>query len=1688
MVGIGSSAGGLAALKVLIAGLEETGRVSYVIAQHVSPTHNSLLVELLAPRTKLKIIELREACTPLADTVYVVPPNSDAEIVSGELQPCPPNHRQTPSPNVDRLFLSMASAYQGNAIGVLLSGTGSDGTIGMKAVKEAGGVALVQEPASAQYDGMPRSAIKAGVADLVLSPDRMGESISQMVGALGRINENLPKSPAEAPDSLNRIYQHVLDRTGVNLRDYKATTILRRINRRAAIVSKASLKDYADLIAENSSETVQLASDLSVTVTEFFRDGDAFTALRGVLERLTEYAEAGKPLRIWVPGCATGEEAYSIAILLEEIRREKRRQFDWIMFVTDMNSDSVAAARAGSYSHTSLAKLSDELVDRYFDRSTDGATVRKELRQQMVFATQNLIMDPPFSRLDLISCRNLLIYLDTEAQKKTLAAFHYSLREGRYLFLGSAETADVAKELFDVKDRKHRLYTRSDRASTFVLPQLGRNDFSDGRHAGGTKGELPRNRSIAERARDLICDSYAPPSVVINSDDRIVHFTGDLSDFVTLPRGPADWYVHDLVTSPISAEVRALVHRCRRDRQTVRGGTYTLPTGDQPRRVTPVAHYSMENGDAVVLLAFEASIAPAATEAGAETDAATGSGSGRLISELQSELASTREHLQTVVEEVETSNEELQTLNEELQSSNEELQSTNEELQTSNEELQSTNEELLTVNEELSAKSVELEVSRTDLVNVKESLDLPLLVVDSHLRLIHLNECVSEVVNGELPSVGEALARIRWDFDPAEMNQLVATVTHESEMRETTVTTRDGRWLKARVSPYRSESRDIRGAIITLLDMTREREDELRRAQRDAMNRLMVNSSTIGMVVTDRENGILRVNPATLKLLERGEDGLIGRPLIEFIHPDDARNAERALNALHRGRVETANEELRVVSGDGSAIWCSLSATMFDNDKGSEVLLQLQNITGMRNRQDRLAQERTQLKLLNEVARKLVTAESLPALRGRILADLAVIYDDLRLAYYKAERHRLVATNSVEPEGWPTAVGCTYEFRTDSTYARRLRGQHTIEASDTQSSELYESQKAELLAQGVLAIAEVPVFRDDALTGVLRMESAAIRNWTEFDLRTVQAVAELMSVAERDFAAVEAQHEAMQSLSDQQERMAVTLSSIGDGVITTDIEGQVDYMNPAAEEMSGWSRDEATGRSLFNIYRVIQGDTRRQVPNPVEYCLREGEATEQHELDLMLVRKSGEKVAVSHSAAPIRNQAGVLIGAILVFRDVSQTRMFTRELSRRATRDALTGLANRAEFERLLELGIADARRNGGTHVLMYIDLDRFKVVNDTAGHTAGDALLKEVSELTNNCLRQSDTLARIGGDEFAVLLERCSLSRAETIGQKIVDAIAGYHFEWQSHRFTIGASIGVAAIGPDASTITDAISRADAACYTAKNRGRNQVVIHDESDSAIRMQRDQAELLSRIGRAVEEDEFRFAMQSAVPAEAELPPYQEMLLRLPSDDGEPIPAERFLPTATRYGLLGNIDRWVVRTLLPMLPATRDGAMPGLVAINLSQSAIADLRFHDYLSRHIERAGVDASRLCLEVPEAAATEYSADLDRFVSTFSELGCRIALDDFGGGIGSFGNLKHLRLDYVKIGSSFIDGLKHDNIDRALIQAICQICHDIDRKVIACRVEDEAARDTLHELGVDCVQGRVNGDMTELEKLLRP
>ena len=850
IVGIGASAGGLEALEQFLGHVPADSGMAFVVVQHLDPTHKGIMVELLQRATAMKVIQVKDRLKVEPNRVYVIPPNKDMSILHGVLHllaPVAPRGLRLP---IDFFFRSLADDRQERSVGVILSGMGSDGTLGLRAIKEKAGVVFVQAPASAKFDGMPRSAIDAGLADVVAPAEELpGRIIAyhQHVPLIARPGLSLD---GKAQTALEKVVILLRAQTGHDFSLYKKSTIYRRIERRMGLHQIGKIADYVRYLQENPQETELLFKELLIGVTSFFRDPAAWKQLKGeVIPSLLAGRPTGGVLRAWVPGCSTGEEAYSLAIVFKEALEqvEPVGSFSLQVFATDLDRDAIDKARLGVYPANIATDVSAERLRRFFVKEEHGYRVGKEIREMVVFATQNIVMDPPFTKLDMLTCRNLLIYLAPELQKKLLSLLHYSLNPGGILFLGSAETIGTSTDLFTPLHGKTRLFRRLDsalRAEPVEFPSSFAHDVPGVPEQPQTLKPAANLQTLADQ---LLLQHYSPAAVLVNDKGDILYISGRTGKYLEPAAGKANWNIFAMAREGLHYELTGAFRKAVQKKGAValRNVKVGINGGVQAVDVIVQAIEEPETLRGMVMVVFTDVATPPETKAPGRPQPA--SAHGAKLAQLEQELHHAREELQTTREEMQTSQEELKSSNEELQSANEELQSTNEELTTSKEEMQSLNEELQTVNHELQAKVDELSRANNDMKNLLNSTEIATLFLDSKLQVRRFTTQAAKIIKLIPGDAGRPITDIASDLLYPELAEDVQEVLRTLVFVERPVATRDGRWFTVRVMPYRTLEDRIDGVVITFTDVTvaKTLEAQLRETQHNLEERAAVQTTEL---------------------------------------------------------------------------------------------------------------------------------------------------------------------------------------------------------------------------------------------------------------------------------------------------------------------------------------------------------------------------------------------------------------------------------------------------------------------------------------------------------------------------------------------------------------------------------------------------------------------------------------------------------------------------------------------------------------------------------------------------------------------------------------------------------------------------------------------------------------------------
>jgi len=962
IVGIGASAGGLTALEAFFSAMPADANpgMAFVLVQHLSPDHKSILTEIIQRYTRMQVFEVEDGVRVQANCAYIIPPNRDMAFLNGALQllePVEPRGHRLP---IDFLFRSMAIDQHERAIAIVLSGTGSDGTLGVRAIKGEGGMVMVQNPDSAEFDGMPRSALATGLVDYQLPPAEMpAQLIAYATHAFGRPPHPASATAPQSENALKKIFILLRAQTGHDFSQYKPSTIYRRIERRMAVHQIDTLDSYVKYLQQTPIEVQALFNDVLIGVTNFFRDPEAFAALQiQVIPKLFEGKPPGSVVRVWSAGCSTGEEAYSIAILLQEQMEALKASYKLQIFATDIDSRAIATARTGIYPASIAADISADRLARFFSAESDGSAYRvhKGIRDLLVFSEQDLIKDPPFSKLDLISCRNLLIYLGGDLQKKLISLFHYALQPGGMLFLGTSETVSEHGDLFATLDRKAKLYRRKESfqgtqrtALKHFLPPFIEKEpalpLVPGRLSPATK------LSLRELTEQTFLQQLAPVGALVNAHGDLLYLQGRTGLYLEPTPGEAGISnILKMAREGLRRDLTSALHKATSSRDTVRVAGLRVKTN---------SHFTWINLSVCQVLAGPAgaldstlylvmleeaavqepppdpALAPSepiSTDAGLDAK----SDSSAFIAALKEELHAKEEYLHAAKEELETSNEELKSSNEEMQSVNEELQSTNEELETSKEELQSLNEELNTVNAELQIKVYDLSRVNNDMNNLLAGTGIGTIFVDHALRILRFTPTVMQIINLIQSDVGRPVGHIVSNM--VGYSELVADVQEVLKTlipKDVVVQTTDAKSYTMRILPYRTLDNVIEGAVITFVDITDvvHAREALRLANNQLRLAVVVRDASDAITVQDLDGLIIAWNP--------GAELLYGWTEVEALQMNTCERIPKALQKEALARVRQLSQAKKLepyqtqrLTKEGKLIEVSLTATALVNKTG----------------------------------------------------------------------------------------------------------------------------------------------------------------------------------------------------------------------------------------------------------------------------------------------------------------------------------------------------------------------------------------------------------------------------------------------------------------------------------------------------------------------------------------------------------------------------------------------------------------------------------------------------------------------------------------------------------------------------------------------------------------------------------
>jgi two-component system CheB/CheR fusion protein len=959
VVGIGASAGGLDAFKRFFAAMPPDSGMAFVLIPHLDPTHRSLMVELLGRQTKMQVCEAATGMPIEADHVYIIPPNKSLSVRDCRLYLSPPPSRQGFPTALDGFFRSLAEDQQERAIGIILSGTGSHGISGMKEIKAVGGLLMVQDPKTAEYDQMPQNALDTGLVDYSLAPEKMPEVLLKYIRH-PYLHSPVPlPADDEATDQITPVLELLRTRSRYDFRGYRKKMLIRRTQRRMGICQVEQIADYVAYLRKHPPEVTALGRDFLIGVTSFFRESEAFETLRQrVIADLVEGQSGEMPVRIWVPACATGEEAYSLAILLSEQFALAKKPVNFQIFASDIDGDALDVARKGVYSASAVGELLPERIQKFFVRTDENHFhVNKQLRASIIVTRQNLISDAPFSKLDLISCRNLLIYLEPELQQKIISLFHFALNERGHLFLGCSESIGRQTDLFEPVSKKWRLFQRVPSARHTLIPvPLVSNEHRRIRTSNLEQDFRPQLTS-SELMQKLLLARFAPASVLINRKYEVLSLFGRTSDYLELPTGELTRDLMSLLRQGLRTKIRAACHKLLRGSEAVAeiDAHVSRHSSSVHCTISVTLLHEPRDAEGLLLVVFQdrtEDVTPRSAHpitAEEESD---------VVRHLEHEVESTRDDLQSTIEELHSSSEEVMSMNEELQSANEELE-------TSKEELQSFNEELTTVNSQLQDKVDESERANNDIRNLLNSTEIATVFLDTDLRIRRFTPATFHLLRLIATDIGRSIRDFALRFTDKTLLQDAGRVLDTLEPVETVVHSDEGRYFLRRILPYRTVDNVLEGVVLTFVDLTERMRSETRSRRLDGVLR----DSNDAVALLDFKGQIMAWNGGAARLYGYNEEEALKLRISDLVPEDDRAEQQKLLQRISQGEEIKSFETRRLTkSGTLLEIWSTI--TLLTNDSGHPTAIATtdRDVTERKRTEHALAESERRMRAVVETA------------------------------------------------------------------------------------------------------------------------------------------------------------------------------------------------------------------------------------------------------------------------------------------------------------------------------------------------------------------------------------------------------------------------------------------------------------------------------------------------------------------------------------------------------------------------------------------------------------------------------------------------------------------------------------------------------------------------------------------------
>lgn len=1647
VVGIGASAGGVNAIESFFSTVTNAKDICYIVFLHSDPTQKSLLTELISQKTTIPVITIKQNLAIQGGYIYVVPENCDIKISNQHFEIVNANFESCQRNPIDNLFTEIANAYNDRAIAVVLSGNGNDGSQGCLHIKYHKGLVAIQKIDDAKFPDMPRNAYSLSYTDIIAPTTTINVEIQAFINQTIKSILQLDNEP-ELQTTLNCIFDLLKLTTSHDFSSYKKNTLLRRIKRRMLTTNTVKIVDYATFLVRHEPERFKLMAELLIGVTQFFRDQEVWQLLQNkTLPDLLKKCIKSKLFRAWVAGCASGEEVYSLAFLLFDLKNSqfKFNDIQIQLFATDLNQHAIDFARKGRYSKKIIKQFNSDQLARYFDFQENGYVVKQKIRELIVFAPHNVISDPPFTKVDLICCCNVMIYMTHEIHQQLFKKFNYCLNQQGFLLLGTAESIDNFNPYFNIAKKNISLYQKqipvNDKNNDYFPSKL--HSFENLSPRQKVTMTLNQPLELQRHFADYIQQNLSPVAILVNSQGQILNIFGDTSFYLTPMPGKADLTIHSMAKEPIHNSLLEVFHNAQ-ESELINEVIVALKTKAESNheyiriRIEPFKHQKNKH---LWLIAFQKfntqSILPALAP-------------NELEEQHQQRLRFLEKRLLQSQYETQTNKEEMQTSREELMSTNEELQSTNEELTTSTEELRTMNEQLLQARQQA-------EQSLINYTDLFDSAPVGYFTLNRQGKIIHVNHAGKELLAESIDDqVGSRLNLYIVEQHRNTFLAMLEATFNENKAKKCDVSLwRDGIHLRY-VTINISAPKDNDHCRVIISDITEKTIQQKQLKDSEARYARVLKGANDGLWEWDIIKDSTYVSPRWQQLLGYQAHELTVKDNVFYshIHNDDKQLFTLSVNAHLKQRV-AFDLELRLKTKQGIYKWFHCKAEAIRNEQDIPIILS-GTLSDIHQQKILQRQAESKNKILQLTAQNAPLNKILQAIIDLLEQDNPQMICSI-LLLDESGKHLYNGIGSKLPEFFCEAVeGVSIGEGVGSCGTAAFRKEQVI-VENIQTDPLCQNFK-ELAAQANLGSCwSQPIIDSEKKvlgTFAIYHEHPAIPSDDDIALINHQAI--LAEIAINHFKTMK-----------QLKMASLVFENSSEASMVFNSDDIIIAVNPAFTKITGYRKNEIIGKSRFILHSNKQNEkfyqTKKQSIDKTGHW--KGEIWGKH--------KDGHFYAQWMTINTIYDVNNYVEKRIALFFDITEKKKSEKIIWQQANFDSLTSLPNRRMFFDRLKQETKRSRRDHQKLAVMLIDLDNFKEINDVYGHGQGDLLLIEVTKRIHKCIRQSDTLARLGGDEFTIVLTEVKNERAlEQIAQHIIEHLQP-PISLNDHVAYITVSIGITIFPDDSDDVDVLLKHADQAMYQAKENGKNCFCYFTSAMQNSAKKR--LSLINDLRIAIKEQQFSLYFQPIVDAKNNTINKAEVLVRWLHPSKGIISPDDFIPLAEETGLIIELGDWIFKTAAQQVQQwEKTFAENFSLSINVSpvQFLHKDNIIKQWLA-FLKKNDISCQNINIEITEGLLLDANNFVNKQLKLLSKHGINVSMDDFGTGYSSLSYLKKFDIDYLKIDKSFVDNLATDKNNQALCQAIIVMAHQLDMKVIAEGVETVQQSELLIKAGCDFLQG---------------